>query len=129
MLDERASSVLMATVLPQDWTDLRTAEGLVLARVSTGELPRLLASLQEGRVASGARAESLGRAAGEAKEVAASVARLELLRAGQLLGSLELSGRHWRFVPRAGSGLIASQGVLDTAEAEALQAGVQRLGR
>lgn len=129
MLDERASSVPMATVLPQDWTDLRTAEGRMVARASTGDLPRLLASLQEGRVGSRGYAESLGSAAGAAKDVAAPVARLDLLRAGELLGSLELSGRHWQFVPRTGSGLTASQGVLDTAEAQALQAGMQRLGR
>jgi hypothetical protein len=85
----------------------------------------LLESLRAEAAAPDARADGLARAEGEA---AAPVVRVDLLRAGQLLGSLELAGRRWRFIPPPGGG-AASQGVLAEAEAQALRAAMQRLQR
>ena len=121
----RLAAVAAAGGVPQDWTELRGADGVAVARGGTGELPRLLESLRAEAAAPDARADGLARAEGEA---AAPVVRVDLLRAGQLLGSLELAGRRWRFTPQPGSG-AASQGVLAEAEAHALRAAMQRLQR
>ena len=121
----RLAAVAAAGGVPQDWTELRGADGVAVARGGTGELPRLLESLRAEAAAPDARADGLARAEGEA---AAPVVRGDLLRAGQLLGSLELAGRRWRFTPQPGSG-AASQGVLAEAEAHALRAAMQRLQR
>ena len=121
----RLAAVAAAGGVPQDWTELRGADGVAVARGGTGELPRLLESLRAEAAAPDARADGLARAEGEA---AAPVVRGDLLRAGQLLGSLELAGRRWRFTPQPGSG-AASQGVLAEAEAQALRAAMQRLQR
>ena len=117
--------------VPQDWTALRGVDGVAVARATAGELPRLLESLRSEAAAPDARTDSLGRAEGDA---AAPVVRVELLRAGQLLGSLELAGRRWRFTPLPGDGaggasVAASQGVLGEAEAQVLRAAMQRLPR
>ena len=121
----RLAAVAAAGGVPQDWTELRGADGVAVARGGTGELPRLLESLRAEAAAPDARADGLARAEGEA---AAPVVRVDLLRAGQLLGSLELAGRRWRFTPQPGGG-AASQGVLAEAEAHALRAAMQRLQR
>ena len=121
----RSAAVAAAGGVPEDWTELRGADGVAVARGGTGELPRLLESLRAEAAAPDARADSLARAEGEAAE---PVVRVDLLRAGQLLGSLELAGRRWRFTPQPGSG-AASQGVLAEAEAHALRAAMQRLQR
>ena len=121
----RSAAVAAAGGVPEDWTELRGADGVAVARGGTGELPRLLESLRAEAAAPDARADSLARAEGEP---AAPVVRVDLLRAGQLLGSLELAGRRWRFTPQPGSG-AASQGVLAEAEAHALRAAMQRLQR
>ena len=121
----RLAAVAAAGGVPQDWTELRGADGVAVARGGTGELPRLLESLRAEAAAPDARADGLARAEGEA---AAPVVRVDLLRAGQLLGSLELAGRRWRFTPQPGGG-AASQGVLGEAEAQALRAAIQRLQR
>ena len=121
----RSAAVAAAGGVPQDWTELRGADGVAVARGGTGELPRLLESLRAEAAAPDARADGLARAEGEA---AAPVVRVDLLRAGQLLGSLELAGRRWRFIPPPGGG-AASQGVLAEAEAQALRAAMQRLQR
>ena len=121
----RLAAVAAAGGVPQDWTELRGADGVAVARGGTGELPRLLESLRAEAAAPDARADGLARAEGEA---AAPVVRVDLLRAGQLLGSLELAGRRWRFIPPPGGG-AASQGVLAEAEAQALRAAMQRLQR
>ena len=121
----RSAAVAAAGGVPEDWTELRGADGVAVARGGTGELPRLLESLRAEAAAPDARADSLARAEGEA---AAPVVRVDLLRAGQLLGSLELAGRRWRFIPPPGGG-AASQGVLAEAEAQALRAAMQRLQR
>ena len=121
----RSAAVAAAGGVPEDWTELRGADGVAVARGGTGELPRLLESLRAEAAAPDARADGLARAEGEA---AAPVVRVDLLRAGQLLGSLELAGRRWRFTPQPGSG-AASQGVLAEAEAHALRAAMQRLQR
>ena len=121
----RLAAVAAAGGVPQDWTELRGADGVAVARGGTGELPRLLESLRAEAAAPDARADGLARAEGEA---AAPVVRVDLLRAGQLLGSLELAGRRWRFTPQPGGG-AASQGVLAEAEAQALRAAMQRLQR
>ena len=120
-----AAAVVAAGGVPQDWTELRGADGVAVARGGTGELPRLLESLRAEAAAPDARADGLARAEGEAAE---PVVRVDLLRAGQLLGSLELAGRRWRFTPQPGGG-AASQGVLAEAEAQALRAAMQRLQR
>ena len=117
--------------VPQDWTALRGVDGVAVARVAAGELPRLLESLRSEAAAPDARTDSLGGAEGDA---AAPVVRVELLRTGQLLGSLELAGRRWRFTPLPGDGaggasVAASQGVLGEAEAQVLRAAMQRLPR
>jgi len=112
--------------VPQDWTELRGADGVAVARAGAGELPRLLESLRAEAAAPDARADSLARAEGEA---AAPVVRVDLLRAGQLLGLLELAGRRWRFTPQPGGGAAASQGLLGEAEAQALRAAMLRLQR
>ena len=121
----RSAAVAAAGGVPEDWTELRGADGVAVARGGTGELPRLLESLRAEAAAPDARADGLARAEGEA---AAPVVRVDLLRAGQLLGSLELAGRRWRFIPPPGGG-AASQGVLAEAEAQALRAAMQRLQR
>ena len=121
----RSAAVAAAGGVPEDWTELRGADGVAVARGGTGELPRLLESLRAEAAAPDARADGLARAEGEA---AAPVVRVDLLRAGQLLGSLELAGRRWRFTPQPGGG-AASQGVLAEAEAQALRAAMQRLQR
>ena len=121
----RLAAVAAAAGVPQDWTELRGADGVAVARGGTGELPRLLESLRAEAAAPDARADGLARAEGEA---AAPVVRVDLLRAGQLLGSLELAGRSGRFLPPPGGG-AASQGVLADAEAQALRAAMQRLQR
>ena len=121
----RSAAVAAAGGVPQDWTELRGSDGVAVARGGTGELPRLLESLRAEAAAPDARADGLARAEGEA---AAPVVRVDLLRAGQLLGSLELAGRRWRFIPPPGGG-AASQGVLAEAEAQALRAAMQRLQR
>ena len=121
----RLAAVAAAGGVPQDWTELRGADGVAVARGGTGELPRLLESLRAEAAAPDARADSLARAEGEAAE---PVVRVDLLRAGQLLGSLELAGRRWRFTPQPGGG-AASQGVLAEAESQALRAAIQRLQR
>ena len=121
----RSAAVAAAGGVPEDWTELRGADGVAVARGGTGELPRLLESLRAEAAAPDARADGLARAEGEA---AAPVVRVDLLRAGQLLGSLELAGRRWRFTPQPGSG-AASQGVLAEAEAQVLRAAMQRLQR
>ena len=121
----RLAAVAAAGGVPEDWTELRGADGVAVARGGTGELPRLLESLRAEAAAPDARADGLARAEGEA---AAPVVRVDLLRAGQLLGSLELAGRRWRFIPPPGGG-AASQGVLAEAEAQALRAAMQRLQR
>lgn len=125
---KRAPPVSTVAALPRDWTELRIGEGVVVARGATGDLPGLLASLQ-GVPAPLERPTEGQEATAREADGNVQVIRLELLRAGQVLGSLELSGRRWRFVPRAGSGLMASQGWLSAAEAEALQANVQGLRR
>ena len=113
--------------VPQDWTELRGADGgQTVARAGAGDLPRLLKSLRAEAAAPEARADSLARAEGE---TAAPAVRMDLLRAGQLLGSLELAGRRWRFTPQPGGGAAASQGILGEAEAQALRAAMQRLQR
>lgn len=112
--------------VPQDWTELRGADGVAVARAGAGELPRLLESLRAEAAAPDARADSLARAEGDA---AAPVVRVDLLRAGQLLGLLELAGRRWRFTPQPGGGAAASQGLLGEAEAQALRAAMLRLQR
>ncbi len=109
--------------VPQDWTELRGTDGVAVARTGTGELPRLLESLHAEAAVPDARADSLARAEGE------PVVRVDLLRAGQLLGSLELAGRRWRFTPQPGGGTAASQGVLGEAEAQVLRAAMQQLQR
>lgn len=121
----RLAAVAAAGGVPQDWTELRGANGVAVARGGTGELPRLLESLRAEAAAPDARADGLARAEGEAAE---PVVRVDLLRAGQLLGSLELAGRRWRFTPQPGGG-AASQGVLAEAESQALRAAIQRLQR
>ena len=121
----RLAAVAAAGGVPQDWTELRGADGVAVARGGTGELPRLLESLRAEAAAPDARADGLARAEGEAAE---PVVRVDLLRAGQLLGSLELAGRRWRFTPQPGGG-AASQGVLAEAESQALRAAIQRLQR
>ena len=121
----RSAAVAAAGGVPQDWTELRGADGVAVARGGTGELPRLLESLRAEAAAPDARADGLARAEGEA---AAPVVRVDLLRAGQFLGSLELAGRRWRFTPQPGGG-AASQGVLAEAEAHALRAAMQQLQR
>ena len=121
----RSAAVAAAGGVPEDWTELRGADGVAVARGGTGELPRLLESLRAEAAAPDARADGLARAEGEA---AAPVVRVDLLRAGQFLGSLELAGRRWRFTPQPGGG-AASQGVLGEAEAQALRAAIQRLQR
>ena len=121
----RSAAVAAAGGVPEDWTELRGADGVAVARGGTGELPRLLESLRAEAAAPDARADSLARAEGEAAE---PVVRVDLLRAGQLLGSLELAGRRWRFTPQPGGG-AASQGVLAEAESQALRAAIQRLQR
>ena len=121
----RSAAVAAAGGVPEDWTELRGADGVAVARGGTGELPRLLESLRAEAAAPDARADGLARAEGEA---AAPVVRVDLLRAGQLLGSLELAGRRWRFIPPPGGG-AASQGVLAEAESQALRAAIQRLQR
>ena len=121
----RLAAVAAAAGVPQDWTELRGADGVAVARSGTGELPRLLETLRAEAAAPDARADGLARAEGEAAE---PVVRVDLLRAGQLLGSLELAGRRWRFTPQPGGG-AASQGVLAEAESQALRAAIQRLQR
>ena len=121
----RSAAVAAAGGVPEDWTELRGADGVAVARGGTGELPRLLESLRAEAAAPDARADGLARAEGEAAE---PVVRVDLLRAGQLLGSLELAGRRWRFTPQPGGG-AASQGVLAEAESQALRAAIQRLQR
>ena len=113
--------------VPPDWTELRGVDGgQAVARAGAGDLPRLLESLRAEAAAPEARADSLARAEGE---TAAPAVRMDLLRAGQLLGSLELAGRRWRFTPQPGGGAAASQGLLGEAEAQALRAAMQRLQR